>query len=102
MKFLQVVILTGLIGLLLLLSLFAFDTQNRYAFHLRTAGYFLIALSVGFYYLLKKIKRSNKLNLAILLVGIGTGITILLFDHFNIIVGYEEWFERGCPDHPFK
>ena len=39
--------------------------------------------------------------LALVFVGTVSMLGLYLTDHFNILVGYEEWLRRGMPERPF-
>jgi membrane-bound metal-dependent hydrolase YbcI (DUF457 family) len=44
---------------------------------------------------------SRRAAVALLALGLLTGVGVVLLDRLNILVGYESWLERGMPERPF-
>ena len=43
----------------------------------------------------------RRAGMALLLLGLLTGLGVVLLDRFDILVEYESWLERGMPERPF-
>ncbi len=46
-------------------------------------------------------RHLEPMALALVFVGTVSMLGLYLTDHFNILVGYEEWLRRGMPERPF-
>jgi Na+-translocating ferredoxin:NAD+ oxidoreductase RnfD subunit len=102
MKTAQVSALIVLLFCIVIFTLDAFGGQNHYGFHPRTCGYTIILVSTILFFVLKAFKHTSGLTVVLLVVSLILGVMLLAFDHFNIIVNYDEWLKRGMPESPLK
>ncbi len=58
----------------------------------------LVAVLAGANWWAAHLRRAG---LALLVLGLGSGVGLVLLDRLDILVGYEDWLERGMPDRPF-
>jgi hypothetical protein len=106
MKFIKILILLGQLIFLGLYNYYCYRNPGN-----RTAEDFvlwgILSLIFGTSILLTSklrpnlIGKTDKLIIVIFIISIFTSINIFVFDYFNVMVEYEEWFHRNGPEKPF-
>ncbi len=100
-KPLKIIVIVFQIAILLFYNYFCWMNGANY-----TGGNVkqLALISFGFgaliYVFAKMNNKSDKFILTILILAILFGMNILLLDHYNIMMNYEDWLEKGMPAKP--
>jgi hypothetical protein len=106
LKTIKIITLGFQITLLTLYNLFGLvGSNNHTGIDVKLFGYLSILFGLILFSITKflptLIGNLDILSKLIILIAIVSGINILVFDHLNIMVEYEEWLHRGLPKKPF-